>query len=192
MPDDMRDIDPRRLVIRRQQHMARLAEIERAMRVGATPAPETMRGAEPVTIRAPLPDASTGIERMQRAAAYQQPLDHEEAPKIDQLFAIGELTPRQYQNACAALNLMRTVQRSKGIGEWLRDLGHTSGEEAGPQDYWNDLIETGGVGMQAVCMLLRDEPMGLYMFNRARAHLDTMDALALEWAGERWPREDRK
>lgn len=192
MPDSTQDAMSIRAQIRRQQHMARMAEVERAMRVGATPEPPSLRGAEPVTIRAPLPDISTGLERMQRAAAYQQPLDHEEAPKIDRLFAIGKLTPRQYQNACAALNLMRIVQRSKGVAEWLRDIGHSGGEEAGPQDYWNHLIETGGVGMQAVCMLLRDEPMGLYMFGRACAHLDTLDALALEWAGERWPREDRK
>lgn len=147
------------------------------------------RGARPVTIRAPLYDPGTDTERMQRAAAYRQPDDHPEAPKIDRLHAAGFLTDRQYQNACAALNLMGTVQRSKGVAGWLRDSGTSGGLEAGPQDHWNDLIEKGGVGMQAVCMLLRDEPLGAYMFDRAKAHLDRLDALALEWEGERWREE---
>jgi len=149
------------------------------------------RGAEPVTIRAPLYDPGSDTERMQRAAAYRQPMAHPEAPKVDRLFAIGELSPRQYQNACAALRLLRVVERSKGIAGPARDAGRDGSLEAGPQDYWNRLIAQGGVGMQALCMLLRDEPMGPYMFGRARGHLDTLDRLALEWAGERWPEERR-
>lgn len=168
------------------------AEIARRIRLAEPPpSAPVARSAVPVTIRAPLPTDSPGEERMQRAATFRQPLTHEEAPKIDRLFAIGELTPSQYQNACAALNLMRIVQRSKGVAAWKRDMGHDSGTEAGPQDHWNDLIEAGGVGMQAVCMLLRDEVMGPYMFSRAKAHLDTLDALAMAWAGERWPEEKR-
>lgn len=149
------------------------------------------RGAVPVMMRAPLHDPETGTERMQRAAAYRQPMDHPEAPKIDRLFAGGYLSPRQYQNACAVLRLLRVVERSKGVAAWVRDAGRDGSLSAGPQDAWNRLIEQGGVGMQAVCMLLREEALGPYMFGRAKEHLDTLDRVALEWAGERWPEEGK-
>lgn len=144
------------------------------------------RGAQPVTIRAPLYDAETGLERMQRAAAYRQPMDHPDAPKIDRLHAAGHLDARQYANACAVLRLMRVVERSKGVAEILRDRGSPSGDDAGPEDEWRRLIERGGVGMQALCMLLRDEALGPYMFGRARAYLDTLDWIVASWDGERW------
>lgn len=156
------------------------------------------RGARPVTIRAPLYDPGTDTERMQRAAAYRQPSDHPEAPKIDQLHALwlrspdeGGLNHRQYQNACAVLRLLRVVERSEGVAQWTRTIGRDGSLSAGPQDVWNKLIEHGGVGMQAVCMLLRDEALGPYMFGRAKDHLDTLDRMAMEWAGERWPEEGR-
>lgn len=149
------------------------------------------RGARPVVMRAPLHDPETGTERMQRAAAWRQPMDHPEAPKIDRLFAAGYLTSRQYQNACAVFRLLRVVERSKGVAGYLREAGRDGSLSAGPQDAWNRLIEAGGVGFQAVCMLVRDEALGPYMFDRAQRHLDTLDRVALEWAGERWTEEGR-
>lgn len=162
------------------------------------------RGAIAVTIRAPLYDPATGLERMQRAAAWRQPMDHCDGHKIDRLHAlwlkqrepeVGEpdkrvgLNARQYQNACAVLRLLRVVERSKGVAGYIRAAGASGGAEAGPQDAWNDLVRNGGVGFQAVCMLVRDEDMGPYMFGRAMKHLDTLDRIALEWEGERWREE---
>lgn len=143
------------------------------------------RGALPVTIRARLTDS----ERLVRHAAWRLPMDHADSPLIDRMHAAGLLSRTQYQNACACARLWADCGqgRSRGVASWLREGQNAStGVQRTPEDEWRDLLRTGGVGMQAVCMLLRDEPLGVYMLKRATDHLDTLDAVAAKWDGERY------
>lgn len=147
-----------------------------------------LRGARPVTIRARL----GGDERMSRHAAYRLPMDHPEMARLDQLHAGQHLTARQYANACAVMRLYEAsgLGRSKGVAGYLRtDLGRASGEAYGPEDEMRDLISRGGVGMQAVLMLIRGEAVLPYMWGRCTAHLDTLDHVAARWDGECWSAE---
>ena len=146
------------------------------------------RGAEAVTIRARLADG----ERLQRHAAWRLPMEHPDSTLIDRLHAGGRLDHRQYANACACARLWADCGqgRSRGVASWLREGQNASmGENRTPEDEWRELIRMGGVGMQAVCMLLRDEDLGPYMFQRAKDHLDTLDAVTARWEGERWREE---
>jgi hypothetical protein len=147
------------------------------------------RGAEPVTIRAPLEGNS-----LRRHAVWRQPETHDAAPRIDRLYAARELTDREYQNACAAMELCRAAGlfKSKGVAEWLRtQRGHDAGLGPTPEDELRALIRTGGVEFQAVLMLLDpSEPAVLpYMWSRAQKGLAKLDALAARWDGQRWGEE---
>lgn len=146
------------------------------------------RGAEPVTIRMRTDCAST----LQRHATWRLPPDHLERDRLDQLHAGGHLDDRLYANACAVWALWHTagLGRSKGVATWLRRaVGVSGGEDAGPEDELRYLIERGGVGMQAVLMLVRGDNIGPFMWQRALRHLDTLDALAARWDGECWRAE---
>lgn len=143
------------------------------------------RGARPVTIRARMTEG----ERLQRHAAWRLPMEHADSPLIDRMRAADLLTATQHQNACACARLWidSGQGRSRGVASWLRETQNAStGVQRTPEDEWRELIRVGGVGMQAVCMLLRDESLGPYMLKRATDHLDTLDAVAARWEGERW------
>ena len=146
-----------------------------------------LRGADAVTIRAP------GGGRMQRHAAWRQPATHDDAPRIDKLYAAREITDREYQNACAVMELCRAagMTKSQGVAEWLRVQGHVGGTDATPEDELRALIRTGGVDFQAVLMLLdpAEPPVLPYMWSRARRGLAKLDALAERWDGQRWGEE---
>ena len=151
------------------------------------------RGAKPVTLRAPLHDPDTGAERMQRAAAWRLPPDHPDSQLIDRLFAKGKLTDRQYANACACMSLYMAagLGRSRGVASYVRkDRERPAGEAYGPEDEWRALIRDGNYPMQIVAILLRDMPVAPDQLELAAAHLDTLDAVAARWDGERW-REER-
>jgi hypothetical protein len=147
------------------------------------------RGALPVTIR-----ASLGGERTTRHAAYRLPEYHEQAPRIDRLYAAREITDREWQNACAVLELCRAAGmfRSQGVAEWMRvQMGRSNGTDACPEDELRDLIRKGGVEFQAVLMLLdpAEPPVLPYMWSRARKGLARLDAVAARWDGQRWSEE---
>lgn len=188
MPDHMRDIDPRRLVIRRQQHEAKRAEIERAMRVGvAEPTPP--QWAKAVTIRAQL----TG-QRTARHAAYRIPPEHPAAHRLDQLHAGGHLDARLYANACAVMAIYHDSKlgKSEGVATWLRTC-RTSGDgdmdRQTAEDVIRDMIEAGGVDFQAVLMVIRGDVVLPYMWARALRSLDKLDWLPARYDGERWRAE---
>ena len=61
------------------------------------------RGAQPVTLRAPLGEDG----RMVRAAAFRLPGSSPDMHVIDRMGASGELDGRLYANACALLRLWR-------------------------------------------------------------------------------------
>ena len=203
MPDDMQT----RLAIRRRQHEARRAEIERAMRVGAADA-AAPQWAKAVTIRAAL-----GSERTARHAAYRIPPDHPAAHRLEQLHAGRHFDPpvgddplpdaatrsrvtgeRLYANACAVLALYHDsgLGRSGGVAAYLRTC-RTSGDgdldRQTAEDVLRDIIETGGVEFAAVLMLVRGDPMLPYMWGRCLRGLDKLDWLPARYDGERWRAE---
>jgi hypothetical protein len=148
------------------------------------------RGAEPVTIRFRPPGANS----TQRHAAYRQAPAHESAPRVDRLYAAREITEREYQNACAVMELCRAAGmfRSQGVAEWMRiQMGRSNGTDACPEDELRALIRSGGVEFQAVLMLIdpTEPPVLPYMWSRARKGLDKLDALAARWDGQRWGEE---
>jgi hypothetical protein len=147
------------------------------------------RGAEPVTIRAAL-----GSERTARHAAYRLPLQDHAQPRIDQLYAIRELDARQYQNACAVMELAHAAGlfRSKGVAEWMRvQMGRSNSLDATPEDELRQLIRDGGTDFQAVLMLIdpQEPPVLPYMWSRALRGLNKLDFVASRWDGERWGQE---
>jgi hypothetical protein len=101
MPDDASQW---RALIRQQRLCITAEQLQRARRVGATPDPATMRGAEPSTcVSPPMARATT-----QRHAAHRIPADHPGAHRLEQLHAGGiSESPahngRLYANACALL-----------------------------------------------------------------------------------------
>lgn len=149
-----------------------------------------LRGAQPVTLRFRQDGANT----LTRHAAYRLPVDDDAAPRADQLYAAGEITDREYQNACATMELCRAagIFRSSGVAEWMRvQMGRGNGEAAGPEDELRALIREGGVDFQAVLMLLDPArpPVLPYMWSRARRGLGKLDAVAARWDGQRWGEE---
>lgn len=145
------------------------------------------RGAEQVTIRARMAEG----ERLQRHAAWRLPMSHEDMPRLDRLRAAGHLDARRYANACAAQRLWETAGqgRSAGVAAYLRTC-RTSGdgdeEQQSAEDDLRRLIATGGVGVQAVLMLVRGDEMGPYMWQRAHDALDDLDWLQARYSGEMW------
>lgn len=145
-----------------------------------------LRGALPVTVRFRPADAHT----VQRHAVHRLPEAHPDAVRIDQLHAAGALNDRRHQNACAVMELCHAAGlfRSCGVAEWMRsNMGRANGVDACPEDELRALIRDGGVGFQAVLMLLdpaRPE-VRPYMWSRALAGLDRLDMLAARWGGER-------
>ena len=144
------------------------------------------RGATPDVIRAALAG-----ERLQRHAVWRVPSDHPEADRLDQLSAGGYLDSRLYANACAALRLWLDsgLGRSHGVAAYLRTCrtsGDGDADQMTAEDVARDLIETGGVDIQAVIMLVRGDAMGAYMWGRALRGLDGLDWLAARYDGERW------
>jgi len=142
------------------------------------------RGAEPVTIRAPL-----NGERTARHAAYRLPPEH----RLDKLYAFGYLDARLYANACAVWRIWDAAGqgKSQGIATWLRTC-RTTGEgridEPTAEDELRYLIRN-AVDFEAVLMLIRGDDMAAYMFGRAKRGLDRLDALAARYDGEMWPDE---
>lgn len=147
------------------------------------------RGAEPATIHARLEGTS-----LRRHAVWRQPEAHPAAPRIDRLYAQRELTPRQYQNACAMAELCWAAGlfRSKGVAEWMRlQMGRSHSTEPTPEDELRQIIRDGGVDVQAVLMLLDpSEPVvRQYMWSRALRGLSRLDHVAARWDGQRWGEE---
>lgn len=145
------------------------------------------RGAQAVTLRFRPHGANT----TQRHAAWRVPLADGQQPRIDRLYAIRELTPHQYQNACAVMELCHTAGlfRSKGVAEWMRiQMGRSNSLDATPEDELRQLIRDGGVEFQAVLMLIDPEepPVLPYMWSRALRGLARLDHVAARWDGERW------
>jgi len=144
-----------------------------------------LRGAVPVTVRF-RPD---GAHTVQRHAVHRLPEAHPDAVRIDQLHAARELSPRLYQNACAVMELCHAAGIWRGgVAEWSRvNMGRAKGVEAGPEDELRALIRDGGVGFQAVLMLLDPARPDVrpYMWSRALAGLARLDGVAARWCGER-------
>ena len=143
------------------------------------------QAAQPATIQYRAP----GSARLQSHAAWRIPSDDAEAPLIDRLHAAGMLDARQYANACAVARLYEAagLGRSRGVASYIRrDLGHSSDESHCPEDDLRSLIANGGVGVQAVLMLVRGECSGPYILSRAKRALDALDHVAAEWDGERY------
>lgn len=148
------------------------------------------RGAHAVTLRFRPPGANT----TQRHAAWRLPLEDGQQPRIDRLYAIRGLDARQYQNACAVMELCHAAGlfRSKGVAEWMRvQMGRSHSLDATPEDELRQLIRDGGVEFQAVLMLIDpEEPAVLpYMWSRALRGLARLDHVAARWDGERWGEE---
>ena len=148
------------------------------------------RGAEPVRLRYRAP----GSAMAQTHAAWRLPASHPDAHRLEQLRSHGYLSPRLYQNACAVLALWvgsglgaSTVQDYQPR-ERVTGLGDPT--ERTPEDELRALIAAGGVGMQAVLMLVRGDVMGAYMWQRCLRHLDTLDALAAKLDGLVWSADD--
>jgi len=145
-----------------------------------------LRGAVPVTVRFRPP----GARDVMRHAAHRLPEAHPDGVRIDQLHANGALNDRRYQNACAVMELCHAAGmfRSQGVAEWMRvNMGRANGVDACPEDELRALIRAGGVGFQAVLMLLDPARPAVrpYMWSRALAGLDRLDMVAARWCGER-------
>jgi hypothetical protein len=186
MPDDASQW---RALIRRQQQCATAAQLAQAARVGATPEPQTMRGAKAVNLRFRTEGATT----MQRHAAFMLPPDHPGAHRLEQLHAGGHLDSRQYANACAVLALwIASGLGASAVANYEpreKATGMGDIEQQTAEDELRALIDKGGVDVQAVLMLIRPDAMGAYMWGRALRGLNGLDWLAARWDGEVWRAE---
>lgn len=144
------------------------------------------RGAKPVNLRFRPEGAST----TQRHAAHRIPADHPGAHRLDQLHAGGYLDGRQYANACAVLALwVSSGLGASAVADYqprTRATGAGDIDRETAEDELRALIESGGVDIQAVLMLIRPDPMGAYMWTRALRGLARLDWLAARWDGEMW------
>jgi hypothetical protein len=195
MPDSHDDtheraIDPRRLVIKRAQLASHASELARAARVGATPEPQTMRGAEPVTVRFRPP----GAAMTQRHATWRIPADHPGAHRLEQLHVKAFLDSRLYANACALLALwIESGLGASAVADYQpreRSTGSGDAERETAEDEMRRLMAIGCVDTHAAIMLVRGDVFGGdYMFRRACRALARLDHLAARRDGEPWPNE---
>jgi hypothetical protein len=152
------------------------------------------RGARPVTIRARLTEG----ERLVRHAAWRQPMEHEDSPLIDRVYAKGWLGAVQYANACACAALYDAsgLGSSQGVATYDHQSRATgSGEAYGPEDEWRGLLRDcqarDPVGLEFLLLLLGGDKKadGEYAAARAGKLLDTLDGVAARWDGERYREE---
>jgi len=153
------------------------------------------RGAVAVTIRARMTDD----DRLVRHAAWRLPMDHQDSPLIDRVYAKGWLGATQYANACACAALWEASGQGSSFGVasyGLQGRETGSGEAHGPEDDWRALLREcqarDPVGLEFLLMLLGGDERanGEYAAGRAGKLLDKLDKLTAGWDGERY-REDR-
>jgi len=195
MPDDL-DAARWRALVRKQRMEVQSEALARAARVGSTPEPQTMRGAEPVTIRMRPPGAATS----QRHAAHRIPADHPGAHRLDQLHSgrhfsdAPNINARLYANACALLALwIDSGFGASAVADYQpreRSTGGGDPDEQTAKDEMHRLWESGCVDTHAAIMLVRGDLFeGDYMFRRACRALARLDHLAARRDGEPWPGE---
>jgi hypothetical protein len=189
MPDD-HDAARWRALVRKQRNEAYGEALARAARVGSTPEPQTMRGAEPATIRMRPPGAATS----QRQATWRIPPDHPAAHRLEQLYAGGHLDSRLYANACALLSLwIDSGLGASAVADYQpreRSTGGGDIEQQTAEDEMRRLMESGCVDTHGAIMLVRGDVFGGdYMFHRACRALARLDHLAARRDGEPWPGE---
>ena len=123
---------------------------------------------------------------MQRHAAWRQPATHDDAPRIDKLYAAREITDREYQNACAVMELCRAagVTKSQGVAEWLRVQGHVGGTHhlsGAPDTSWADFARAIMARAALPCQIL-DIPTSAYPTPARRPLNSRMDCSSLHAA----------